>query len=541
MANRYWVRNAVGNWNSTANWSSSSAATPGGASVPSTGDVAIFSANSLAGNCTVNISPTVQAVNMTGYTGTLTFNSSGNFITVTTTGTNFTGSTTATIVRSGASVEGTNIRATGTNTTARAINTGAVSEANALNFEITTTSTPTYDLSPVSDGIFKNLIINSLTTFNQIKVYGNFTPTRSNASGSSYVFMGISPSVAATAMVVGTTYTITSTGTTDFTSYGAAANTPNTIFIASGAGTGTGTVTPTKFIYQNGANIVYKVRVGDGTSQGSVALGKFTAFGTNGSLEVLSGFFNNNAFPIYLTGAYPGSNFYVAGSPYVNNIKIQRNTSYNYDLFSEINYSNSPFGLNGGVGTTLDLLEARIYYDMRQGGNIQFKENTVIASFTPVFLVGASAYLFINSLNITFLKLDLTSFKSTIYNAFLTFYYNDSLGYQNPTVNIGQLIDTPNTSRVRYITGVQDDCTSIIYNVIIKKLGGGTDYFTGTRFRYVTGSPTGTWYANTTLPGSLTGNALFNAQNFGSNEDFGGNSGIAFNRYPALGDFNEFF
>jgi hypothetical protein len=154
MASRYWVRNAVGNWSSTANWSTSSTAVTGGASVPGTADTAFFNANALAGNCTVDITPTVLAVNMTGYNGTLNFGSLGNFITVTGTGTVFTGSTTATIVRSGYSLTDHNIACISTTTAAKTITTGAVSEANSLNFRIQSTSTGTYTLGT---SVFRNL------------------------------------------------------------------------------------------------------------------------------------------------------------------------------------------------------------------------------------------------------------------------------------------------------------------------------------------------------------------------------------------------
>lgn len=50
--------------------------------------------------------------------------------------------------------------------------------------------------------------------------------------------------VAATALVAGGSYTITTIGTTDFTLVGASANTVGIVFTATGAGTGTGTATP---------------------------------------------------------------------------------------------------------------------------------------------------------------------------------------------------------------------------------------------------------------------------------------------------------
>ena len=42
-ANRYWVAATSSNWDNTANWSTTNGGT-GGASVPLTGDVAIFNA-----------------------------------------------------------------------------------------------------------------------------------------------------------------------------------------------------------------------------------------------------------------------------------------------------------------------------------------------------------------------------------------------------------------------------------------------------------------------------------------------------------------
>ena len=48
--------------------------------------------------------------------------------------------------------------------------------------------------------------------------------------------------------IVGRTYTIATTGSTNFTAIGAANNTPGTVFIATGAGSGTGTANPTSYI-----------------------------------------------------------------------------------------------------------------------------------------------------------------------------------------------------------------------------------------------------------------------------------------------------
>ncbi|NBX51177.1 NUDIX hydrolase, partial [bacterium] len=54
-------------------------------------------------------------------------------------------------------------------------------------------------------------------------------------------YIAMNPTVNATALVVGATYTILSVGTTTWTSVGASSNTAGTIFVATGVGTGDGT------------------------------------------------------------------------------------------------------------------------------------------------------------------------------------------------------------------------------------------------------------------------------------------------------------
>lgn len=77
MPNRFWtgaVNGGTGTWDTsnTANWSATSGGA-GGASVPTTGDLAFFDANSGAGVCTLGSDVTVPILNLTGYTGTLAF------------------------------------------------------------------------------------------------------------------------------------------------------------------------------------------------------------------------------------------------------------------------------------------------------------------------------------------------------------------------------------------------------------------------------------------------------------------------------------
>ena len=128
MAARFWVTGGTGNWNSTTNWSATSGGASG-ASVPGSGDTATFDANSGSGTVTLDISPDIQTLTMTGFTGTLAFGT--NTISLNSTGTIFTGATTMT-------VSGTpQIICTNSSATARTITPTAVTEANSISFRVT--------------------------------------------------------------------------------------------------------------------------------------------------------------------------------------------------------------------------------------------------------------------------------------------------------------------------------------------------------------------------------------------------------------------
>ena len=127
MANRYWVTGGTGNWNSTTNWSATTGGASG-ASVPGSTDAALFDASSGAGTATLDISPTVQTLTMTGFTGTLAFGT--NTISLNSTGTIFTGVLTMTVTGTPL------IIATNSSATARTITPTAVTEANSISFRI---------------------------------------------------------------------------------------------------------------------------------------------------------------------------------------------------------------------------------------------------------------------------------------------------------------------------------------------------------------------------------------------------------------------
>ena len=128
MANRYWVTGGTGNWNDTSNWSATSGGASG-ASVPGSADVALLNASSGSGTVTLDISPTIQTLTCTGFTGTLAFGT--NTISLNSTGTIFTGATTMTVTGTPLVI------LTDSSATARTITPGAVTEANSISFRIT--------------------------------------------------------------------------------------------------------------------------------------------------------------------------------------------------------------------------------------------------------------------------------------------------------------------------------------------------------------------------------------------------------------------
>jgi hypothetical protein len=171
MASRFWVTGGTGNWNSTTNWSATTGGASG-ASVPSTSDTATFNASSGAGTATLDISPTIQTLTCTGFTGTIAFGT--NTISLNSTGTIFTGATTMTVT-------GTpQIICTDSSATGRTINPTAVTEANSISFRI---NAGTGTLSLGTNGVYRNLDFTDGTNptgyagalgGGSITVYGNF-------------------------------------------------------------------------------------------------------------------------------------------------------------------------------------------------------------------------------------------------------------------------------------------------------------------------------------------------------------------------------
>ena len=169
MAIKYWTAGGTGNWSSSTNWSTTAGAgRTANTTAAGSADSAIFDAISGAGTATVDSNVTIQTLNMTGFTGTLAFGT--NTINLTGTGTIYTGATTF-------SVTGTPlILCTDSSATARTINGTAVTEANAISFNI---SAGSGSFTTTNASAYKNLIFSGTFTGslgnNSRTIYGNLT------------------------------------------------------------------------------------------------------------------------------------------------------------------------------------------------------------------------------------------------------------------------------------------------------------------------------------------------------------------------------
>lgn len=169
MANRYWVGGA-GKWDATAGtkWATTSGGA-GGASVPTTADAVFFDAASGANIVDIGngYNPSILSLTMTGFTGTLAYGSQN--ISLSGTGTIYTGATTF-------SVTGTPvINCTDSSATSRTINPTTTTEANSISFNITA-GTGAFSISSLA--VVKNLNFTGFTgSLNSLfrTIYGSMT------------------------------------------------------------------------------------------------------------------------------------------------------------------------------------------------------------------------------------------------------------------------------------------------------------------------------------------------------------------------------
>ena len=114
--------------------------------------------------------------------------------------------------------------------------TGTVTDLSAINLTTNVTGIlyPTFGGTGLATLPTGNVLIGNATS--------SVTTVAPSKNGQSFVVTAGS-SITAGAFVIGATYTITSVGTTSFTSIGASANTVGIAFTATGVGSGTGTAT----------------------------------------------------------------------------------------------------------------------------------------------------------------------------------------------------------------------------------------------------------------------------------------------------------
>jgi len=299
MATKYWTAGGNGNWSSATNWSTTSGSgRTANTTAPGTTDAAVFDAISGSGTATLDISPTIQTLTCTGFTGTLAFGA--NTITLTNTGNVFIGATTM-------SVSGTPliILNNATTTATRTINATAVTEANSISFNITAGS-GTAVLTVTGSGAVRDL---------------NFTGYTGSHNSTSYTMYG--------SLTLGTGMTVTAGSTTTF----AATSGTKTIT--------TNSVTFDKGITFNGAGGTFQL-VGALTSGNSR-----TCTLTAGTLDL-----NNNTLTI---GQFASNNANVRtlafGSSGIITITSSSTTS-NLTVFTTSDSTNLTITGNGNVYVT---------------------------------------------------------------------------------------------------------------------------------------------------------------------------------------------
>ena len=185
MAARFWVTGGTGNWNSTTNWSSTTGGASG-ASVPGSADTATFDANSGSGTATLDISPDIQTLTCTGFTGTLDFTTRVIFLN--STGTVFVGATTMTVAGTPL------ITLTNSSAASRTITPTAVTEANSISFAV---NAGTGNLTTTGGGAVLNLTLTGFTgslTSTSFTIYGSLTldPAMTVAAAATLTFAATS-------------------------------------------------------------------------------------------------------------------------------------------------------------------------------------------------------------------------------------------------------------------------------------------------------------------------------------------------------------
>lgn len=367
--NRFWVAGSAGNWNDPANWSTISGGA-GGASVPGAANTAIFNANGL-GNCTLDIAPTVAALTVNGYTGTIDLN--GN--TLITTGANTLAS--GTFINSGGPAFLT-LNSTGTTTfngtqfdvDINGSTAGLNFSGSVFNGTVNITKTDNANYNGAGGNTFNNTLNLTILGGGDLRL-GNTNPDTFNST---------------------VTLNISGTGSISLARTGAGTlfngnlifnyNSGGTIFI--GANGGTSTLADTRTITVNCA----------GTGCDDLQLANFTQIGTTAQTLTLSGTGNarltigpNSVFnaPLNFT-----SEELVFNSSTFNNTVAFTQTGTNSigsrggNIFSAVTISNTGAGdihLGTNAADAGDIFNGDAVFNNSGGGRIRIGSNTAGNTF----------------------------------------------------------------------------------------------------------------------------------------------------------------
>jgi hypothetical protein len=214
MAAYFWV-GGTATWDGTAGskWANTSGGTTFYGTPPTSADTVAFDANSGANTVTIGSGTAIcYSLTMTGFTGTIAFGTNNITIAGTGSAAGYTGATTF-------SVSGTPlIRFTATTIFARNVNAGSVTEANAISFTFTNSSSQTLGFT----GSVKNIDLSAYTgqiNSNAYTIYGNFTAGTGNTflSGTNAMTFGATSgtqTLTSASRTFGSPITIAATGAT---------------------------------------------------------------------------------------------------------------------------------------------------------------------------------------------------------------------------------------------------------------------------------------------------------------------------------------
>jgi hypothetical protein len=379
------------------------------------------------------------------------------------------------------------------------------------------------------------IIVNTGTTdYTLIGAPSNTPGTQFTATGTGSGTGTVSPvteivkvPVNADSIIPGKTYTITSTGTTDYTQIGAPNNTPGTVFIATGTGTGTGAVSqdvPSIVTNTTSGNFVpgqtYTIKNSGVTDYTQIGAGS----STTGTEFVATGTGTGSGTVIKTTGA---GNF-VIDKTYI----IQNTGNTNYTTVGAV--SNMPgtifkaTGIGSGTGNVVEVIKStniipgKTYVIYNTGGDTDYTligapNNTPGTQFTATG-TGTGAGIVFETTPVSNIITGVTYIVQSIGTA--TDYTQIGAGSNTPGTTFtatgtgtggGTAYQSTPTPVIENITTINNAGTFVPGKVYVITSTGTTDYTQigagsntpGTTF-IATGTGSGTGTASSTTPSLIT-------------------------------------